>query len=255
MDFREEVRVCKVAEDGLLEDCSSTETRFQYPAGIVIREVALSKDEEQSPGVSSEASQQSPSPEVDPPLQVPSEEDGGSSTDRGIIPISPPLRPSTFLDFDFVIQGVTVSEFEDLRGDFEGIISRAAGVLTWWVENLRTEVLSPNALRLLLQNTDVLETFNRIYSDELELTQETLLDSVRNGSLSSLLADIGMNLDNSSLRIDTGNDDEESLSPSPSPSPSSSSSSSSVVAVAVGVTVGVLGQLLFVCSATSGIIF
>jgi hypothetical protein len=73
--------------------------------------------------------------------------------------------------------------------------------------------------------------------------------------LSSLLADIGMNLDNSSLRIVTGNDDDESLSSSPSPSPSSSSSSSSVVAVAVGVTVGVLGQLLFVCSATSGIIF
>ena len=232
MDFREEVIVCKVAEDGLLEDCSSTETQFQYPAGIQIRQVALSKNEEQNPGAP-EASKQSPTLEVGPSSQVPGKANDESFTDSGLIPIPTDSRPITFLNVDFVIQGVTESEFQDLRRDFEGIISRAAGVLIGWVENLRTEVLSPNASRLLLQNTNVLETFNRIYSDELELTQETLLDSVRNGSLSSLLADIGMNLDNSSVVIDTG--DAEA-------SPTPSSSSSSVVAVAVGVTVGVLGQ-------------
>jgi len=240
MDFREDVRLCKVAEDGSLEDCSSTETPFQYPAGIVIRETSLVRNEEQSSGPS-EASQESPSqsasPEVAPLPQVSSEDSNDSSQDRGFTENPAAARPNTFFNFDFVIRGVTQTEFLDLRGDFEEIVSRAAGVLTDFVENLKTEIVFPTALRLLLQNADSLETFNRIYSDNVEQTRETILNSARNGSLSSLLATIGMNLDNSSVRIESS---DASTSPSPE-TETSSSSSSSVVAIAVGVSMGVLG--------------
>lgn len=179
---------------------------------------------------------ESPSPSVDspppipilrpPPAQSPSPaEESPSPSPEPPVPV-PGTRPSTSLELNFIVEGVTEAEFESVQSQFTASIAKAAGVPPEWAQVDKIESVSSSARRLL-QDPSSLQTYNTIYSNDLDESESLIKASVADGSLAESLREIGMILVPDSVEISQD-----------------SSSSTNVGAIVGGVVGGVCGLIL-----------
>jgi hypothetical protein len=177
---------------------------------------------------------ESPSPSVEspppapilrpPPAQSPSPAEESPSPSPE--PPVPGPRPSTSLELNFIVNGVTETEFENVQSQFTASIAKAAGVPPEWAQVDEVEPVSSSARRLL-QDPSSLQTYNTIYSNDLDESESLIKASVADGSLAESLREIGMILVPDSVEISQD-----------------SSSSTNVGAIVGGVVGGVCGLIL-----------
>eukprot|EP00890_Picochlorum_soloecismus_P001491 jgi/Picsp_1/2342/NSC_05805-R1_surface antigen protein 2 len=160
------------------------------------------------PAQSPSPAEESPSPSPEPPVPVPG------------------TRPSTSLELNFIVDGVTETEFYNVQSQFTASIAKAAGVPPEWAEVDEVEAVSSSARRLL-QDPSSLQTYNTIYSNDLDESESMIKASVADGSLAESLREIGMILVPDSVEISQD-----------------SSSSTNVGAIVGGVVGGVCGLIL-----------
>lgn len=179
---------------------------------------------------------ESPSPSVDnpppvpilrpPPAQSPSPtQESPSPSPVPPVPV-PGTSPSTSLELNFIVNGVTETEFSNVQSQFTASIAKAAGVPPEWAQVDEVEAISSSARRLL-QDPSSLQTYNTIYSNDLDESESLLKASVADGSLAESLREIGMILVPDSVEISQD-----------------TSSSTNVGAIVGGVVGGVCGLIL-----------
>lgn len=140
-----------------------------------------------------------PSPSPDAPIPSKSPAPGPKP-----LPSPPPVsKPSDFVNMNFDGTGMTEAELQSSMDEYKKIIAQAAKVPPGWIEVTVSSASPSSGSRRLLQNPNTLALSNKIYTDDQDVTIDSLNESVDSGSLTlSLRNDLGLLLVPGSVTID-----------------------------------------------------